>query len=94
MSWDISSKKRASVILEQNVERLSKDQHKKNQKKHHKKKIMNQQKNSRNMPMNSSQSTWKGVKESIKSYEGLMRDHAMRKAMTINTRQAHRKAIS
>jgi hypothetical protein len=30
------------VILEQNDKRLSKDQHKKNQKKHHKNKIMSQ----------------------------------------------------
>jgi hypothetical protein len=60
--------------------------------------------------MNSFQPTRKGVKESIKSHEGLMSDHAMRKAMTINqgkhiekpqakshknqTRQAHRKATS
>jgi hypothetical protein len=94
MPLDISSKKRASVILEHNSERLSKDQHKKNQKKHHKNKIVNQQRSFIRMFTNSSQPTWRGVKESIKSHKGLMSDHAMTKAMTINIGQAHRKATS
>jgi hypothetical protein len=46
------------------------------------------------MSTNSSQPTWKGVKESIKSHEWLMSVHAMRKAMTTNTSQAHRKDTS
>jgi hypothetical protein len=45
------------VILEQNSEVFSEDQHKKNQKKHHKNKIVDQQRSSRNMSMNSSQPT-------------------------------------
>jgi hypothetical protein len=84
-------------LLEQNGERLSIDQHKKNQKKHHKNKIVNQQRSSISMFMNSSQPTWKGVKESIKkvkSHVGLMSVHALRKAMTTSISQAHKKATS
>jgi hypothetical protein len=47
------------------------------------------------MSTNSSQPTRKGVNESIKkvkSHIGLMSVHAMRKAMTTNISQAHRKA--